>query len=252
MPQPPFPQPDREAIAVFIDALFRYADDSAFINLRAFHDGKDGVPPLFVEAVSVGAPDLVDRVCERMHEAAAGFDIFDAWSKKSGKYDERNTKLRWNHFYQSPPSRIGAGTIFYLADQADPDWRRKIKTPEAEEWLKKEVEKSNKALAEQERVQAEKQRIDDLARKSPMDYDREREAAAAELGVRRDTLDREVADRREEIEVEDQPLLHPWWEVEPWEQPVETAALLFDLQEQVLKYIAMTKEQALVIALSGS
>jgi hypothetical protein len=464
-----FPHPDRETVATFFDALFRYADEDAFINLRAFHDGKDGVPPLFVEAVRMGAPDFIDRVCERIHEAAAhpephvfcppvcafakpngaaaenlaegvalsveldaspyaalkkltailgkptavvasggkwknaagrleaklhlhwrlveptrdaadherlrearalaaeiagadktaistvhplrwpgswhrktetarlvtlhqinpdveielgdalehlreacptkppagngqpagngrdqdeegrdlraplheleaaigvipnnnaawgewnrvgmalwmasngaGFDIFDAWSKKNPKYDERNTKLRWNHYYQSPPSRIGAGTIFHLAGQADAHWHSKIKLPEAPDWQKKVVADANKALAEQERAQAEKQRIDELARKTRMGYDREREAAAAELGVRRETLDREVEERRDEIEVEDQPLLHPWWEVEPWDQPVETAALLADLQEQILKYVVMTKEQALVVAL---
>ena len=457
-----FPQPDRETVAAFVDVLFRYASEGTFINLRAFHDGKDGVPPLFVEAVSIGAPDVIDRVCERIHEAAAhsepycfcppvcvfakpngaaaenlaegvalsveldenpyaamkklrailgkptavvasggkwknragrleaklhlhwrlveptrdatdherlrearalaaeiagadktaisivhplrwpaswhrktdqprlvtlhevnpdteielgdalehlreacptkppagnghdqdeegrdlhaplheleaaigvipndedwegwnrigmalfmasngaGFDAFEAWSKKNPKYDERNTRVRWNHYHQSPPNRIGAGTIFHLAGQADARWRRQIKIPEAPDWLKREVEKSNKALAEQERKTAEQQRIDELARKSRMEYDRAREAAADELGVRRETLDKEVAERREEIEVEDQPLLHPWWEVEAWEQPVETAALLTDLQDQILKYVFMTKEQALVVAL---
>src|SRR5262245_43761752 len=179
-----------------------------------------------------------------------GFDAFDAWSRKnSRKYDERTTKLRWNHYYQSPPSRIGAGTIFHLASQADAAWRGKIKTPEAPDWQKKELEKSNKALAEQERAEAEKRRIDELARKSRMEYDRTRKAAAAELRVRAETLDEEVRERREEIEVEDQPLLHPWWEVEPWEQPVETAALLVDLQEHILKYVVITTEQAKVVAL---
>jgi putative DNA primase/helicase len=178
-----------------------------------------------------------------------GFDAFDAWSKKHPKYDERNTKLRWSHYYRSPPDRIGAGTIFHLASQADADWRGKIKAPEAPDWQKKAVEDSDKALAEQERAEAEKRRIDELARKSRMEYDRARKAAAAELKVRTETLDEEVRERREEIEIEDQPLLHPWWEVEPWEQPVETAALLIELQEQILKYIVMSKEQALVIAL---
>src|SRR5262249_54277267 len=158
------------------------------------------------------------------------------------KYDERNTKLRWNHFYQSPPNRIGAGTIFHLASQADADWRSKIKIPEAPDWLKKELAKSNEALAEQERGQAETRRIDELARKTRMEYDRARKAAAAELKVRAETLDEEVKERRGEIEVEEQPLLHPWWKVEPWEQPVETAALLTELQEQILKYIVATKE----------
>ena len=66
-----------------------------------------------------------------------GFDAFDAWSKKHSKYDERTTKLRWNHYYQSPPSGIGAGIIFHLAAQADSDWRSKIKIPEAPDWQKK-------------------------------------------------------------------------------------------------------------------
>jgi hypothetical protein len=457
-----FPQADRDSVTVFVDCLFRYADENAWINLRAFHDSKDGAPPLFVEPIRIGATDFIERVCERIHEAAAhpephvfcpplcaftepsgaatenlaegvalsvecdsspyaalkkltgilgkptaivasggawknpqngrlehklhlhwrlaeptrdhadharlyearalaaeivgadktavalvhplrwagswhrktntprlvrlkarpdseielgealerlreacpvkppagnghdrdeegrdlraslpeleaalsvvpndatwdewnrigmalwcgsngqGFDAFDAWSKKHPKYDERNTKLRWNHYYQSPPSRIGAGTIFHLATQADTAWRSKIKTPEAPDWQKKELEKSNQALAEQERTEAEKRRIDELARKSRMEYDRTRKAAAAELKVRAETLDEEVRERREEIEVEDQPLLHPWWEVEPWEQPVETAALLVDLQEHILKYIVITKEQAQVAAL---
>src|SRR5262249_4307771 len=79
-----------------------------------------------------------------------GFDAFDAWSKNTPKYNERNTKLRWNHYYQSPPSRIGAGTIFHLASQSDADWRSKIKTSEAPEWQKKVIEDANKAFAEQE------------------------------------------------------------------------------------------------------
>jgi hypothetical protein len=459
-----FPQADRDAVITFVDCLFRYADENAWINLRAFHDLKDGAPPLFVEPIRIGATDFIERVCERIHEAAAhpephvfcppvcvfakpngaaadnlaegialsvecdanpyaalkkltailgkptvvvasggiwknpetgrlekklhghwrfveptrsnedherlrearalaaeiagadktaispvhplrwpgswhrktetprlvtlsvnpdaeielgealerlreacpvkpppasnghdrdeegrdlraplpeleaalsvvpndatwdewnrigmalwcasngqGFDAFDAWSKKnSTKYDERTTKLRWNHYYQSPPSRIGAGTIFHLAGQADADWRSKIIIPEAPPWQKEELEKAEKGLAEQARVQAERQRIDELARKSRMEYDRVRKPAAAALRVRAETLDEEVRERREEIEVEDQPLLHPWWDVKPWEQPIETAALLVELQEQLLRYVVMSKDQALVIAL---
>src|SRR5262245_65572059 len=65
----PFPQADRDAVATFVDCLFRYAD--GYVNLRAFHDRKDGAPPLFVEPVRIGAPDFIERVCERIHEAAA-------------------------------------------------------------------------------------------------------------------------------------------------------------------------------------
>src|SRR5262249_10160815 len=66
-----FPQPDRDVVTAFVDCLFRYASEDAFINLRAFHDLKDDSPPLFVEPVRIGAPDFIDRVCGRIHEAAA-------------------------------------------------------------------------------------------------------------------------------------------------------------------------------------
>src|SRR5262249_36909115 len=142
-----------------------------------------------------------------------GFDAFDAWSKKHPKYDERNTKLRWNHYYQSPPSRIGAGTVFHLASQADADWRSKIKTPEAPDWQKKELEKSNQALAEQERALAEQKRIDELARMSRVEYDRKRKTAAADLKIRTKTLDDEVEKRRRQPGAK------------PSSQPDETEAL---------------------------
>jgi hypothetical protein len=67
----PFPQPDRDAVAAFVDCLFRYAAEKTYINLRAFHDLKDGAPPLFVEPVQIGAADFIERVCERIHEAAS-------------------------------------------------------------------------------------------------------------------------------------------------------------------------------------
>ena len=458
-----FPQADRDSVAAFIDCLFRYADEAAYVSLRAFHDLTDGAPALFVEPVQIGAPNLVERVCERIHEAAAhpephvfcppvcsfaepngaatenlaegvalsvecdsspyaalkkltsilgnptaivasggtwkspetgrleyklhlhwrlaeptrdpadharlyearalaaeivgadktavalvhplrwagswhrktdtprlvtlkvnpnaeielgealerlreacpvnpppagnghdrdeegrdlraplpeleaamsvipnneewegwsrigmalwvassgqGFDAFNVWSKTHPKYNERNTQVRWGKYYLSPPDRIGAGTIFFLANQADPSWRGKIKIPEAPDWQKKELEKSEKGLAEQQRAQAEQQRIDELARKSRMEYDRVRKPAAAELKVRTETLDREVEERREEIEIEDAPLLHPWWDVKAADEPTDTTILLSELRTEVLRYVVMSPEQALVAGL---
>ena len=51
-----------------------------------------------------------------------GFAAFDAWSRKSAKYDADTTAARWAHYFNSPPSHIGAGTIFHLANQASPNW----------------------------------------------------------------------------------------------------------------------------------
>jgi hypothetical protein len=52
----------------------------------------------------------------------AGLDMFIAWSKRSGKYDARETLRVWDGFSRSPPDRIGAGTIIHKATQASPRW----------------------------------------------------------------------------------------------------------------------------------
>jgi Bifunctional DNA primase/polymerase, N-terminal/Primase C terminal 2 (PriCT-2)/D5 N terminal like len=51
-----------------------------------------------------------------------GLQIFDQWSRKSSKYDEANTRREWESIHRSPPTRIGAGTIFFEANRADPRW----------------------------------------------------------------------------------------------------------------------------------
>lgn len=51
-----------------------------------------------------------------------GFQAFDQWARKSEKY-HGGTRERWRHYPKSPPTKIGAGTIFYLAYEADPNWR---------------------------------------------------------------------------------------------------------------------------------
>jgi putative DNA primase/helicase len=53
----------------------------------------------------------------------AGKELFEHWSARSKKYEEATTKARWEHWKRSPPTKIGAGTLFYLARQEDPDWR---------------------------------------------------------------------------------------------------------------------------------
>src|SRR5262249_35229794 len=52
----------------------------------------------------------------------AGFTIFDRFSQKSKKYDAANTRAKWKEFRKYPPNRIGAGTLFYLANEANSNW----------------------------------------------------------------------------------------------------------------------------------
>jgi hypothetical protein len=67
---PAFSQSNRDDAAAFFDCLFPYADSEAFISLRAFNDSNKDAPPLFIEPVKVGTPDFIDRVCERIQQAA--------------------------------------------------------------------------------------------------------------------------------------------------------------------------------------
>ena len=69
-PQFPFPQVNREDVAAFFDACFRHADRETFINLRAFFEGKDDAPPVFIEPIKVGAPNCIERIVARIHDAA--------------------------------------------------------------------------------------------------------------------------------------------------------------------------------------
>jgi hypothetical protein len=62
--------PDREALAAFSAAIFKNANPKGFVSLRAFKDdGKDG-PAIFIEPISVGNPDYLDVVVERVRQAA--------------------------------------------------------------------------------------------------------------------------------------------------------------------------------------
>jgi P4 family phage/plasmid primase-like protien len=54
----------------------------------------------------------------------AGLAAWHAFSERSQKYDPSATTERWRHYSTSPPDRIGAGSIFHMADLACPGWRR--------------------------------------------------------------------------------------------------------------------------------
>ena len=52
-----------------------------------------------------------------------GFAAFAAWSSKSGKDIPNETRVRWGSiFFSSPPTQISAASLFFLANEARPDW----------------------------------------------------------------------------------------------------------------------------------
>ena len=51
-----------------------------------------------------------------------GREAFAEWSAKSSKNDPAATEARWQHYRTSPPTKIGFGTLVYLARKHSPGW----------------------------------------------------------------------------------------------------------------------------------
>jgi hypothetical protein len=60
----------------------------------------------------------------------AGFSLFDEWSRKWPGYNATDTRKRWEAYRRSPPSSIGAGTVYHLAWEAAPGWRNAPDPPQ--------------------------------------------------------------------------------------------------------------------------
>jgi hypothetical protein len=56
--------------------------------------------------------------------SAAGYAAFLAWSSKFAGCEPSKTRERWEHWATSPPTHIGAGTLFHLAREAWPGWEK--------------------------------------------------------------------------------------------------------------------------------
>jgi putative DNA primase/helicase len=77
-------------------------------------------------------------------------------------------------------------------------------------------------------------KVAELAALSRPEYDRKRKDEAKKLGIKLATLDREVAAARAQAEEEDAELPH--WKIEPWDEPVDGATLLSDLERVFTRY----------------
>jgi hypothetical protein len=119
---------------------------------------------------------------------------------------------------------------------------------EAVEWVPPPPDDDPKKRAEADA--AEQQLIDELARLNLRDYDRRRSQAASDMGIRGSTLDSEVRARREQIENE-MPEAPPAGHgiVEPWPEEVKGDALLASLVQCIKRYMVITDDQAVAIAL---
>jgi Primase C terminal 2 (PriCT-2)/Bifunctional DNA primase/polymerase, N-terminal/Family of unknown function (DUF5906) len=94
-----------------------------------------------VEAIPNNLPGWEDwnRVMMAIWAATGGseegFKIADHWCAKWEGYDATETRRRWKAISKSPPNRIGAGTIFYLADEASPGWRAALRPTSLDDFV---------------------------------------------------------------------------------------------------------------------
>jgi hypothetical protein len=120
-----------DALAALIDAATAAGvdiDDAPHVS----GDVSQGEPGLIAAAFAAMLNDNLDWAIWNLRGMAAwnatggsaeGFAAFNAWSKKSRKYNAETTRKRWNHFFTSPPTKIGAGSIIYWANEDCPGWR---------------------------------------------------------------------------------------------------------------------------------
>lgn len=72
------------------------------------------------------------RACDG---TALGWEAFNAWSARNSAYNPQETRERWEHYAKSPPTRLGAGTLFHLASQAQRQREEKQREAPASDWM---------------------------------------------------------------------------------------------------------------------
>jgi hypothetical protein len=109
--------------------------EAPFAEVEAAVDVIPNNGVFLAELTGWGSWDNWNNVAMAIYTAAGGrdegFRLFDKWSLEYPGYNETHTKEKWNTIKRSPPRTtedgIGAGSLFYWADKADPDWREKFR-----------------------------------------------------------------------------------------------------------------------------
>ena len=98
-------------------------------------------------------------------------------------------------------------------------------------------------------VEGDDELIAELATLSRLQYAKRRAKTAKQLEITAGELDKIVAEARGAEALSSSAGLYPHWNVDPSEEPVQGQALLQSLMDTLRKYVVMTSEQTLVVAL---
>jgi hypothetical protein len=55
-----------------------------------------------------------------------GKEAFIAWSMKSPKHNALGVEKKWERYCKSPPTKLGIGTLIFLAKLAEPGWYERV------------------------------------------------------------------------------------------------------------------------------
>jgi hypothetical protein len=123
-------------------------------------------------------------------------------------------------------------------------------TEQAPEWVPLAADEKPDPAKKAAADAGEQKLIDELARLTGLEYEKQRERVARELGVRKSSLDHEVKGRRAELAaVAEPPPLYPHWVVEPWPEAVDGDALIRDIMRRVRRHMVLAQDQTLTVAL---
>ena len=96
---------------------------------------------------------------------------------------------------------------------------------------------------------ADEEMVAALAELSELAYQKQRDEAAAKLGIRVTVLDKLVAKKRIEFEVDHVPMLYPHWTVASSEELVDGGIILEALVNKIRWHVVMSPDQAVTVAL---
>ena len=149
----------------------------------------------------------------------SGRPLWDSWSRRSGKFNERDQDKTWRSFRRNG---IGIGTLFHHAKQAGWTGLKELYRPLAE--------CPPTAGAAHDKVAA-------LAKLPTLEYGLARQAAAAEIGIPLTTLDAAVRELRKAIKNGN--ATPASWAVEAAPEPADGAQLLDAIKSIFEKYVVL-------------
>src|SRR5262245_57637095 len=220
---------DRPAARYELVELEEWLTETRPLLARRLKQGNGAGEPFAAYAGSGGAApiDVESRLAQMQHGGADDASIHKTQVQVTAALLERGEEI------DTVVARVLAATRV-VGDPAW-DWAQEERAIHAmcESWLKKHP-RHDPLLVE-------------LARLSRFEYDRRRKQEAKKLGIKVDTLDREVAELRAHSTADKDFLPH--WSVEPWPEQVDGAALLDALRAHFKRYVVLPEHADIALAL---